>query len=87
MRNQARIGLNVIAPNGLTSQQIICGNRSLVGSPAATNPTAASGLSYQAQKDKYTYTWQTNAAWAGTCRQFTLTLNDGTQHVAYFQYR
>jgi hypothetical protein len=79
--------LDIIAPNGLTSQQIVCGNKSLVGSPAATNPAGTSGLSYQAQKDKYTYAWQTDTAWAGTCRQVTLTLNDGTQYVAYFQYR
>ena len=58
-----------------------------MGSPTATNPLGASGLSYQAKKNQYTYIWQTDKSWVGTCRQFILTLNDGTQHVAAFQFK
>jgi len=32
------------------------------------------------------YVWKTDSAWAGTCRQLLVTLNDGTQHIAYFQF-
>ena len=37
-----------------------------------------SGLSYPPGASHYSYGWQTDAAWAGTCRQFSLQLNDGT---------
>ena len=78
--------MNIFPPNKPTSQQIDCSSKSLMGSPTATNPPGSSGLSYQAKKNQYSYTWQTDKTWAGTCRQFILTLNDGTQRVAYFQF-
>ena len=44
------------------------------------------GLSYGVASGHYTYGWQTQAAWAGTCRQFSLQLNDGTApHAATFR--
>ncbi|RKR92158.1 fungalysin/thermolysin propeptide [Micromonospora pisi] len=36
---------------------------------------------------RYTYPWKTDRSWAGTCREFVLSLEDGTQHRAYFQFR
>lgn len=49
--------------------------------------TAASGsLSYKASGDRYTYLASTAKAWAGTCRDFVLTLNDGTSHRARFTF-
>jgi len=44
-------------------------------------------LSYNATKDKYKFTWQTDAAWAGTCQLFTIELNDGTTHTALFKFK
>jgi hypothetical protein len=35
----------------------------------------------------YVYLWKTNTSWKNTCRQFTMTLNDGTQHKANFRFR
>jgi hypothetical protein len=43
-------------------------------------------LAYDPVTDTYNYVWKTNKAWAGTCRTFTLTLNDGTAHTAAFQF-
>jgi hypothetical protein len=79
-------GLTIFPPNKPTSQQIDCSSKSPMGSLSATNPPASSGLSYTAKKNQYTYAWQTDKTWAGTCRQFILTLKDGTQHVASFQF-
>ena len=43
------------------------------------------GLSYGVASGHYTYGWQTSAGWAGTCRRFSLQLNDGTAaHTATF---
>ncbi len=33
------------------------------------------------------HVWKTEKAWAGSCRQFILTLQDGTVHPAYFQFK
>ncbi len=53
------------------------------GRPPAAQGTTA-GLSYGVASGHYTYGWQTSAAWAGTCQQLKLTLNDGTTHTAVF---
>jgi hypothetical protein len=46
--------------------------------------SAGSGLSFDKH---YSYGWQTDAGWAGTCRQFSLQLNDGTAaHTAVFEF-
>ena len=45
------------------------------------------GLAFGVASGHYTYGWQTQAAWAGQCRQFSLTLNDGTPaHTAVFMF-
>jgi hypothetical protein len=45
------------------------------------------GLSFGIASGHYTYGWQTSASWAGTCRQFSLALNDGTPaHTADFSF-
>ena len=36
---------------------------------------------------QFRYRWQTEAAWAGTCREFVLTRSDGIQHRAFFSFR
>jgi hypothetical protein len=35
----------------------------------------------------YSYVWKTTASWAGTCRQFTLGLKDGSTRTALFDFR
>jgi hypothetical protein len=47
----------------------------------------SAGLSYVPASGHYQYGWQTNSAWAGTCRRFQLQLNDGTGlHTADFMF-
>jgi S-adenosylmethionine:tRNA-ribosyltransferase-isomerase (queuine synthetase) len=43
--------------------------------------------SYDADSDTCTYVWKTEKGSASTCRQFVLTLNGGTQHVAHFRFK
>jgi hypothetical protein len=53
----------------------------------ALDVAAATGrLAYQPQPQRYTYYWSTDASWTGTCREFVLTLRDGTVHTARFQF-
>ena len=49
--------------------------------------TANQGLTYDAPSDQYNYVWKTNKSWSGTCRQLTLRLIDGTDHVALFKFK
>jgi hypothetical protein len=53
----------------------------------AAGAGATAGLSFGLSSDHYSYGWQTSAAWAGTCRQFCLQLNDGSApHTAIFLF-
>ena len=80
-------GLAVLAAGSPTSQAYAC-QAGAPTDPGQQTPTAgASALGYDAVSGQYTYVWKTDAAWAGTCRQLTLTLADGTQHVALFQFK
>ena len=51
-----------------------------------TTTAGNSGLNYDPNTDTYTYVWKTERSWAGTCRQFNLILNDGTNHIAWFEF-
>jgi hypothetical protein len=80
-------GLNIFAPSYPKSQQITCDTAGLLDDIEETITVGSSSLSYDPATDQYSYIWKTNTAWAGTCRQFILRLNDGTEHIAYFQFR
>jgi hypothetical protein len=41
----------------------------------------------RSEGSRYTYVWKTERSWAGSCRKFVLTLNDGTSHVALFRFK
>jgi len=34
----------------------------------------------------YTYPWETQEDWAGTCREIVVTRDDGQQHRAFFRF-
>lgn len=79
-------GLAILAMGSPISQAMpTCGGP--IDDIEQTVTAGNSGLSYDATTNQYTYVWKTNNVWAGTCRQFILTLNDGTAHVANFQFK
>ena len=49
--------------------------------------TALGGLSYSPGPDRYTFMWQTDKGWAGSCREVFLVLRDGTSHAAFVTFR
>ena len=49
--------------------------------------TAFGSLSYNPRPDRYTFMWQTDKAWAGSCREVFLVLRDGTSHAALVTFR
>lgn len=70
-------------------QQVSCSTGDPVNSSTLTDADTSgnSGLQYDASTETYTYVWKTDKAWAGTCQQFSLGLNDGSTHTATFQFR
>ena len=81
------LGMSPLASNQPSSQRISCGT----GLPvqfAITTPTQSSNnkLTYNPTTQRYQYNWVTEAGWAGTCRQVILTLDDGTQLRARFEF-
>jgi hypothetical protein len=77
-------GLNIFAANFPASHQIACGSETVNDVQDATTDSN-SGLSYS--PDQYHYNWKTNGAWAGTCRELVVKLNDGSTHTARFKFK
>ncbi len=76
-----RQGLPVTS--GAKSIQIDCTTKATIGSSSAAT---ISSVIYNYTPEKYTFDWTTKAAWANTCRQFQLTLKDGTVHNVNFHF-
>jgi probable HAF family extracellular repeat protein len=79
-------GLNVLATGSPTSGAIPCASQ-IVDDIEQTVTAGNSALSYDATTATYTYVWKTSAGWANTCRQLTMKLADGTEHVALFKFK
>ncbi|MFI6263887.1 M36 family metallopeptidase [Micromonospora sp. NPDC051006] len=87
-------GLDILASGSPYSRLVDCETLETVGPDGAVTPRptpvaavnpGGSGLSVNAN-GRYNYPWKTDPAWAGTCREFVLTLDDGFQHRAYFRF-
>jgi hypothetical protein len=74
-------GLSILSGTP-TSAPINCSTHATTGVAVA----ASGSLTYDKSASRYTYTWQTVKSWVGTCRAFTLVLNDGTPHTALFKF-
>jgi hypothetical protein len=74
-------GPNVIA--GAVSRRVACDT----AAPAGSFEAATGSTSYSAGPNRYTFRWSTDGAWAGTCRELQLTLNDGTVHRAGVRFK
>lgn len=79
-------GLNILAAGAPSSRPMSCSSQ-LVADVESLAAASAPTLTYDAASNTYTYVWKTSKSFAGTCRQFELTLNDGTTRVAYFRFR
>ena len=75
-------GLSIFAAGSPSFQAINCTTHI----PTGVSTPAAGVLAYSASTGRYTYTWQSSPAWAGTCDQLAIVLNDGTSHPAYFRF-
>ncbi|MBY8875603.1 M36 family metallopeptidase [Micromonospora sp. PLK6-60] len=87
-------GLDILASGSPYSRLVDCDTLRTVNpdgsitprpTPVAARNPGGAGLSANAN-GQYNYPWKTDPAWAGTCREFVLTLDDGYQHRAYFRF-
>jgi extracellular elastinolytic metalloproteinase len=85
----------VLASNSPFSRRVDCETLAVPGAeppfitprelPVDTSPAGNSGLKGNSA-GVYTYNWETEEAWAGTCRELVLTRTDGVQHRAFFEF-
>jgi hypothetical protein len=79
-------GLDIFDPGFPASSPMSCGL-----SPGNTiTPAVSAGgstLQYNAASDQYSFIWKTDGSWSNSCRMLILNLKDGTQKVAYFQFK
>lgn len=80
-------GLNIFAAGSPSSVQVNCNTNDPISEVEETETAGNSSLSYDASSDRYKYTWKTESSWKNTCRQLTVTLRDGTVHVAKFKFK
>ena len=69
-----------------TSSAMRCDSTDGLDAIEETVTAGGGGLSYDPSLDRYTYVWKTNRAWAGTCRQLVVKLDDDTYHRANFKF-
>ena len=80
-------GLDIFAVGYPRSVQVQCSGAGLLDVIEETSSAGTSGLSYDAATDQYTYVWKTKKAWAGSCRQLQVGLDDGKVRSAAFSFR
>lgn len=80
-------GLGVLAAGWPRSVTVPCDATAPVDVIEETTTAGNSSLSYDPATGVYTYVWKTLPEWAGSCRQFTLRLADGTEHHLRFELR
>jgi hypothetical protein len=69
-----------------SSRRIDCTTFEPLGPYEAAETPSWDALSYQAHTGRYSFPWLTTSGDAGTCREFVLTLRDGTSHSAYLEF-
>jgi ABC-type transport system substrate-binding protein len=78
------LGLSIFQAGYPKSVAVTCpGSQPVV---AATPTPASGGLAYDASIGQYTYTWKTDKAFAGKCRQLILRFANGFEAPANFQF-
>jgi len=80
-------GLSIFATAYPKWQKINCDTSVPLDIIEETVTAGSSSLSYDPIADQYVYVWKTDRAWAGTCRQLIVRLNDGADHVANFKFK
>ena len=79
-------GLAIFTPGYPASGTTVCGSTDPVSIVDQTVTAGSSSLTYDPTANQYVYVWKTDKGWTG-CRQLIIQLNDGTVHIANFQFK
>ena len=83
-------GVEIFATGYPALQPVACESlrsRPAPGDLAWRQPVQIRGLKYVPGTGWYRAIWKTDTAWAGSCAALVIQLDDGTEHMAYFQFR
>ena len=80
-------GMDILSAGSPSSTATECATGVAISNVETTTTAGNSSLSYDAASGTYTYVWKTASTWAGTCRTFTLTLDDGSSDVTKFKFK
>jgi len=75
-------GYGIFAAGSPSSQRVNC----MTGTPIGASSPASLPFGLIYMPDSYSVYWQTNAAWRGTCREFSVSLNDGSTRTINFRF-
>jgi pimeloyl-ACP methyl ester carboxylesterase len=71
----------------LTSNGSACDTGEVFNIEGEAENTTQTTIRYDAAANQFIYNWKTENGWAGSCRNLTLTLADGTTHMAHFRFQ
>jgi 6-phosphogluconolactonase (cycloisomerase 2 family) len=71
-------GLDVLADGSPSSVQVDCDDPGAATGGTPARSEGDRGLRFSRRSGNYFFKWQTDKAWAGTCRSFVLTFADGS---------
>ena len=80
-------GTDILPDDSPNSRQVDCDSGADLNDVSQTTAAGSSSLQYDPLTDRYTYVWKTNAAWAGQCRDLTVTFDDGSSATLRFRFR
>ncbi len=84
-------GSAIFGAGSPSSRRIDCSSADPDDAIEQTVSAGGSSLAYDAATGVYTYVWKTDKSWAkapnGPCRQLSVTLTDGSVHVANFKFQ
>jgi subtilisin family serine protease len=78
--------MNIFMAGSPSSQSAACAGGAAVDDIEEVDTAGASGLTYDPGTDQYHYVWKTEKGWGGSCRKLTVTLADGSVHIALFNF-
>jgi hypothetical protein len=81
------LGLDIFAAGYPSSRRISCDTQAVVDPIEQTVAVSNSGLKYDATTGQYVYSWKTEKAWSGSCRQLAIKLKDGSEHPVSFKFK
>jgi hypothetical protein len=80
-------GLSIFASGYPKAQLMQCATGEAIDTIEETVSVGGSSLSYDTTTGLYTYVWKTDKAWANSCRELQVKLNDGEMYTARFTLR